>query len=215
MARSVALVLFCGWISETCQECGRRHHLLWHSPQPLWDELIGRPGGILCPRCFDAKARATGIWTLWTPMVVRRQGVATTNWWHDPVRDRLLMGEPDPHYFDEEKSNDPQGHWGDIAFVLGWDLASYYPDSNRSKALPPKPGVVELAVTYLEARAAADECRCDQELGLCHHMIEANHASADWHSYVDALGGDSGEHDVALAVAALGRRSMASPPLQG
>ena len=60
MARSVALVLFCGWISETCQECGRRHHLLWHSPQPLWDELIGRPGGILCPRCFDAKARATG-----------------------------------------------------------------------------------------------------------------------------------------------------------
>jgi hypothetical protein len=118
--------------SEPCQDCRKFNGLIWSSPQPLWMELNGRYGGLICPRCFDAKAEAAGIRLVWTPVVTCRDHVATTNHWTDPVRDRLLMGEPDPHYHDDERAQVPQGHWGEIAKALGWDYETPYPDENRS-----------------------------------------------------------------------------------
>jgi DNA-directed RNA polymerase subunit RPC12/RpoP len=117
-------------VSETCAICGRGY-MLWHAPQPLWDELIGHYAGTRCPKCFDDLAREKDIRIVWTPMVVRREGVATTNWWSDPIRDRLLVGEPDPGFHDDERAQVPQGHWGAIARALGWPYESPYPDENR------------------------------------------------------------------------------------
>ena len=119
--------------SEPCEVCGKYNGVLWHAPQPLWNELHdGKYGGLMCPRCFNARAGERGITLIWTPVVVGRDGVATTNHWHDPIRDRLLMGEPDPHYHDEDLAQVPQGHWGEIAEALGWSYESSYPIDNRS-----------------------------------------------------------------------------------
>ncbi len=115
---------------EVCATCGRGY-MLWHAPDPLWAELIGHYGGTRCPRCFDALAEKAGIRLTWTPVVTSRDGVPTTNWWGDPIRDRLLVGEPDPGYFDEGKVNVPQGPWGAIAEALRWPYETPYPDENR------------------------------------------------------------------------------------
>jgi hypothetical protein len=132
---------------EVCGICGRGY-MLWHSPQPLWDELIGHYHGTRCPRCFEKLAHEAGIRLTWTPIVTRRDGVATTNWWGDPVRDRLLMGEPDPHFHDNEKAQVPQGHWGAIARLLGWPYETPYPDENREDTMP--------GVTYRDSRVNAE-----------------------------------------------------------
>src|ERR1017187_2746106 len=61
---------------ETCQHCERpyrrRKHddfFIWHSPQPLWQELNGRYSGLICPPCFNRLAKEAGVWLTWTPMV--------------------------------------------------------------------------------------------------------------------------------------------------
>ena len=122
-------------VSEQCRICGRGY-MLWHAPDPLWMELNGRYGGTLCPRCFDGRAREADIRLVWTPIVVSRDGVPTTNWWGDPIRDRLLIGEPDLDYHLNNKAQIPQGHWGDIAQALGWPYETYYPDENRNDTMP-------------------------------------------------------------------------------
>jgi len=122
--------------SETCRICGRFNGIIWHAPDRLWIELNGRYGGLMCPRCFTGVAREKGILLTWVPMVNRRDGVMTTNWWGDPVRDRLMMGEPDPHFFDDELVQVPQGHWGAIAVALGWSYETPYPDENRVDTMP-------------------------------------------------------------------------------
>ena len=122
--------------SEQCQDCGGYNGLLWNAPDPLWKELVGRYGGLLCPRCFNARADKAGIQLKWTPIVARRDGVATTNWWSDPIRDRLLVGEPDPHYDNDGLAQVPQGHWGEIAKALGWPYETPYPDENRADRMP-------------------------------------------------------------------------------
>lgn len=68
--RTLWLTLVVGYISETCQECGKRY-LLWMAPGELYERVIGSRGGLFCPRCFDHKARAIGDTVCWTPMVVR------------------------------------------------------------------------------------------------------------------------------------------------
>jgi hypothetical protein len=122
--------------SESCMDCGGYNGLLWWSPDPLWKELIGHHWGCICPRCYDARATAAGYRLVWNPVVARHNGVPTTNHWCDPIRDRLLMGEPDPHYHDDEKAQVPQGHWGEIAAALGWPYETPYPDENRADTMP-------------------------------------------------------------------------------
>lgn len=98
--RSLWLKLVRDHKTEMCQECGRAQPFIWHAPDPLWLELIHRPSGILCPFCFEAKAKAAGIWVDWTPVVAARGRKGdwhhTSNWWHDATRDWLLMGVSDP-----------------------------------------------------------------------------------------------------------------------
>ena len=59
---------------EYCEDCGVRVDLVWWSPKALWTQLTGYAGegrepaaGILCPNCFDARARAKGIHLYWHP----------------------------------------------------------------------------------------------------------------------------------------------------
>lgn len=122
-------------IHEVCATCGKGY-MLWNAPDPLWKELRGRYGGTLCPRCFDRLADEQGIRLVWTPVVVSRDGVPTTNHWADPIRDRLLVGEPDPTYHDGNLAQVPQGHWGEIAVALGWPYETPYPDENRADRMP-------------------------------------------------------------------------------
>jgi hypothetical protein len=119
---------------ELCQECGRRYGLIWWAPQPLWDALMPTGGGLLCPACFNKKAKKAGFRLNWTPMVVEHNGVPTTNWWFDPVRDWLMMGEPDPDYHPNGLARVPQPTWARIGNALfGEDApAPVYPIENRT-----------------------------------------------------------------------------------
>ena len=58
------------WPLETCQDCGRRNMSrvgsYWLAPDDLWNEVIGRASGILCPDCFTRRANAAGIRIHWT-----------------------------------------------------------------------------------------------------------------------------------------------------
>lgn len=121
--------------TEDCQECGGFNGLIWHSPQPLWDELMGRQGGLICPWCFTAKAEAAGFRVQWTPMVTsaatRGDGIANSNWWHNETRDWLLMGQPDPDFPD--RSEHPV--WATVRDALeaaGWPQPpmDFYPPEN-------------------------------------------------------------------------------------
>jgi len=123
LARSVLWFLI-GHNGEDCQECGSRYRRWW-SPQPLWDELVGTYGGLLCLDCFDRKAVAAGYRLVWTPVVTARHGVPTSNHWLDPVRDRLLMGEPTP---DAYEVGAPSWPWNEINEAMGWNLPSLYPE---------------------------------------------------------------------------------------
>lgn len=89
--------------TEPCQDCGGFNGLIWHSPQPLWDELMHRHGGLICPWCFTKRAEDEGIWITWTPMVARRNRIGNSNWWSNETRDWLLMGSDDPDYPDRSE----------------------------------------------------------------------------------------------------------------
>ena len=99
LAREFYWTVLRGHYTETCGLCGSPYRgFIWHAPDPLYEELIGSRGGTFCPRCFNEKAKAAGIWLTWTPMVAARDGVFNSNWWHSPARDRLMMGFPAPDY---------------------------------------------------------------------------------------------------------------------
>lgn len=108
LARALWSVFVLRHYSEICLDCGRRMPLIWWSPTPLWAELITTSGGgLLCPRCYDERARAAGIRLMWTPMVSGREDtdgnvIPTTNWWLSDTRDWLMMGEPDPECFERD-----------------------------------------------------------------------------------------------------------------
>jgi len=139
LARSV-LWFVLGHCGEDCMECGSRYRLWW-SPQPLWNELMPSTGGLLCLDCFDAKAKAKGILVHWSPIVVSRNKVPTTNHWSDPVRDRLLVGDLDPDSYERG----PAPIWQTVGDALGWDLPSYYYDGAfpRSERICSEPSIVE------------------------------------------------------------------------
>lgn len=52
---------------EFCKRCGRKQPLVWHAPDKLWLEVTGSTGGVFCPECFDAKAKAIGLSLSWRP----------------------------------------------------------------------------------------------------------------------------------------------------
>jgi len=58
------------WEGETCNDCGGRYeHTIWTAPDTLWHQLVGKPGGTLCPPCFDDRAKQAGIFLRWTPHI--------------------------------------------------------------------------------------------------------------------------------------------------
>jgi hypothetical protein len=72
-----------GYISESCQNCGRPY-FLWHADDQLYGEVTGRwpkedgsgrseaASGLFCPGCFDRMAERTGLVLMWRPEVFRR-----------------------------------------------------------------------------------------------------------------------------------------------
>ena len=67
LARVLWTTLILRHYGETCQECGRRYcWTVWHAPDALWLELMGRSSGLLCPRCFTAKAHEAGHRLFWS-----------------------------------------------------------------------------------------------------------------------------------------------------
>lgn len=44
-------------IIEFCEVCGREQPVVWHADDSLWLAVVGRSGGVLCPECFDRRAR--------------------------------------------------------------------------------------------------------------------------------------------------------------
>ena len=55
-----------GYQGEACQFCGRPY-VLWGAPDALWIEVMGSPGGLSCPSCFDRRADKRGVCLYWTP----------------------------------------------------------------------------------------------------------------------------------------------------
>lgn len=53
---------------EQCQNCGRGY-LLWWVYGGMWERLLGRSSGTLCPRCFTAIAAKAGLTLQWCPEV--------------------------------------------------------------------------------------------------------------------------------------------------
>ena len=72
-ARQVWLAYVIGWISEVCQDCGRRYPL-WRADDKLYSRVTGRvgrngerAGGLFCHDCFDTQAEKRGITLQWVP----------------------------------------------------------------------------------------------------------------------------------------------------
>lgn len=54
-------------LGEKCRSCGRRYLTVWWAvPDDFWPKVTGTEGGLLCPQCFDEKARAVGFSPYWT-----------------------------------------------------------------------------------------------------------------------------------------------------
>ena len=43
---------------EFCRDCGVQQSIVWHADDAAWVKVIG--GGVVCPPCFDARAK--GKW---------------------------------------------------------------------------------------------------------------------------------------------------------
>lgn len=58
-------------LREFCKDCGVSQPLIWHAANDLWAEVrdasIEDDGGVLCPWCFDRRARKRGIYLCWVP----------------------------------------------------------------------------------------------------------------------------------------------------
>ena len=54
-------------LTEFCKSCGRRVDLVWYVSDELWARVVGDPGTIRCPMCFNREASALGVGVLyWT-----------------------------------------------------------------------------------------------------------------------------------------------------
>lgn len=68
---------FGGMLIEYCQDCGIEQPVLWHAENELYSavsgvsphDASGNISGCLCPRCFDCRAEAKGIFLRWVPEV--------------------------------------------------------------------------------------------------------------------------------------------------
>jgi hypothetical protein len=64
-------------VIEFCDDCGVRQPVVWSADNALWAKVIGKtwdgssegPGGVLCPRCFDSRARRLGLGVRFTAAV--------------------------------------------------------------------------------------------------------------------------------------------------
>lgn len=56
-------------VIEFCHDCGVRQPLVWRAADDLWLEVMGDPGGVVCPVCFTRRADALGISLDWRPAV--------------------------------------------------------------------------------------------------------------------------------------------------
>jgi len=52
-------------ITEFCDRCGARQPLVWYTDDESWFTTTGQEEGVLCPRCFDERARKMGILLRW------------------------------------------------------------------------------------------------------------------------------------------------------
>ena len=65
-------------IIEYCDDCGVEQPFVWTSPDALWAEVTDKRshltdgGGVLCPECFDKRAKAKGLLLRWVPVVEYR-----------------------------------------------------------------------------------------------------------------------------------------------
>ena len=67
-----------GYAYEICGECGRPVEQVWLADDPLWLEVMGHEGGLLCIPCFDAELEERGLFVRWKPIVKgRRRGPQT------------------------------------------------------------------------------------------------------------------------------------------
>jgi len=53
------------WDGEHCQDCGRAYEYVWYAEDDLWKELVGGEGGLLCMDCFNKRAVAARLPTVW------------------------------------------------------------------------------------------------------------------------------------------------------
>lgn len=60
-------------VVEFCRDCGVRQPIPWQAKDALWLEIMGRPGGVLCPTCFHKRCQARGISLYWYPVVEHRE----------------------------------------------------------------------------------------------------------------------------------------------
>jgi hypothetical protein len=78
---------------EICQDCGNavRHHTgsCWRTSEEVWNAVMGRATGILCPPCFTKRARAVGVRVLWEAMP---EAEWDARWQHECG---LFWGSPD------------------------------------------------------------------------------------------------------------------------
>jgi hypothetical protein len=49
------------WHGETCRKCGRRNVVGFVVSDEAWEAVVGDPGTIWCPQCFDVVAQARGV----------------------------------------------------------------------------------------------------------------------------------------------------------
>jgi hypothetical protein len=47
--------------SEVCHSCGSAVAVVWAAKDEDWRKVVGGPGGILCPKCFDSRAEKRGL----------------------------------------------------------------------------------------------------------------------------------------------------------
>jgi hypothetical protein len=64
-------------VIEFCHDCGVEQPLVWWADDQAWSEVTGEKldndmAGILCPECFDRRAKTKGIAFRWKPEIEYR-----------------------------------------------------------------------------------------------------------------------------------------------
>lgn len=51
---------------ELCLICGKRYLTVWRCPDKIWKKVFkSSSSGLICPECFDRRAREKGINLYW------------------------------------------------------------------------------------------------------------------------------------------------------